>query len=457
MLPTNGEARTHWQLVDRRDATLKSTMIAAVLVLLGCAAAAATAQSPAPIWTEVDAVYAEADALYRELHQNPELSKREHRTAARLAAGLKQLGYEVTTDVGGAGVVAVLRNGAGPTIMLRTDLDALPVTEATGLPFASTVRVKDDSGADVGVMHACGHDAHMAAWMATARIMASARDRWRGTLVLIGQPAEEIGAGARAMLADGLFTRFPKPDYALAVHDDPRLVAGVIGYRAGPILSNSTSLNITVFGRGGHGARPETTIDPIVIAARIVVALQTIVAREISPFDPAVITVGTIHGGTKNNIIPDEVKLQLTVRAFTEPVRAQLLAAIARVAKGEAAAGGAPRDPLIENVASSGELVNDPALTEMVRAVLVRDIGKERVQDAPAEMVSEDFALFREAGVPSLMLRIGATEKSLHEAAMKGGPAYPSLHSAQFAPDRVPTIKAAIAAEVVALRALMPR
>ena len=417
---------------------------------------AASAQRPSSIEADVAAVYAQADALYRDLHQHPELSNKEQETAAKLASGLRQLGYEVTTGVGGTGVVGVLKNGPGPTVMLRTELDALPVTEATGLPFASTVRTKDGSGAEVGVMHACGHDVHMAAWMSTARVMAGDRSRWSGTLVLVGQPAEELIAGAKAMLKDGLFTRFPKPDYALAVHDDARLPAGVVGYHAGPILTNADSVDITVFGRGGHGARPEATVDPVVLAARIVLALQTIVSRENSPFDPAVITVGTIHGGTKNNIIPDEVKLQLTVRSFTQPVRERLLAAIRRNVKAEAAAADAPREPLVELVEGATALVNDPALTDRVKDALVRELGAA-VQDAPPEMASEDFAEFHLAGVPTLMLRIGAVEQAKYDASLKGGPPLPSLHSAQFAPDREPTLKAAIAAELIALRTLMPK
>lgn len=417
----------------------------------------ASAQTASRTTAEVDAVYPAAEALYIHLHRNPELSLRETETAARMATELRSLGYDVTTGVGGNGVVGVLKNGSGPTVMLRTELDALPVTESTGLPFASTVKVKDASGVDVGVMHACGHDAHMAAWVATARVMAADRSRWSGTLVLIAQPAEELVAGARAMLDDGLFTRFPRPDYAIAVHDDARWAAGVIGYRAGPVFSNSDALTITIFGRGGHGARPEATVDPVVIAARTVVALQAIVSREISPFDPAVITVGSIHGGTKHNIIPDEVKLQLTVRSFTPPVREKLLSAIARVAKGEAAAAGADREPAIERNQSTDALVNDSALTQRVSAALIRELGPTQVRDAPPEMPSEDFAAFQLAGVPTLMLRIGAIEKTKYEAAMKSGTALPGLHSSQFAPDREPVIKAAITAEVIALRELMKK
>ncbi|HSY97733.1 MAG TPA: amidohydrolase [Steroidobacteraceae bacterium] len=405
---------------------------------------------------EVDAIYSQSETLYIDLHRHPELSLHEQQTAAKLAAGLRGLGYAVTSGVGRTGVVGILKNGDGPVVMLRTELDALPVEEKTGLPYASTVRTKDDNGVDVGVMHACGHDIHMASWMGTARIMASTRTRWRGTLMLIGQPAEEDGDGAKAMLADGLFTRFPRPDYAVAVHDDARDAAGLIGYHAGPLLANVNSVKITIFGRGGHGARPESTVDPIVIAARTVLALQTIVSRETSPFDPAVITVGSIHGGTRPNIIPGEVNLELTVRSLSEEVRQHLLSAIERIAKAEAAAAGAPREPLVEVSEGGYALVNDPATTQRVAAALVRELGPQQVRDTPPEMVSEDFSEFQRAGVPTLMLRVGAVERSKYDAAMKTGAALPSLHSALFIPDREPTIKAAVAAEVIMLRELMP-
>ena len=418
--------------------------------------AQADAQSPR-VFSEVDAVYPQSEALYLDIHQHPELSLHEQQTAAKLAAGLRKLGYEVTTGVGGTGVVGVLKNGAGPTVMLRTELDALPVEEKTGLPYASKLRTKDDSGADVPVMHACGHDVHMAAWMGTAGIMASSRDRWHGTLMLIGQPAEERVMGARAMLNDGLFTRFPRPNFALAVHDDATLPAGIVGYHAGPILTNSDAVTITIFGRGGHGARPETTVDPIVIAARTVLALQTIVSRENSPFDPAVVTVGAIHGGTKNNIIPDDVTLLLTVRSFTDPVRQHLLAAIERITKAEAAAAGAPREPRIEHVEGTYALVNDAEMTRRVSAALTRELGAERAKDTTPEMASEDFSEFQRAGVPVLMLRVGAVEPAKFAAAQKSGTPLPSLHSSLFAPDREPTIKTAIASEVIALRELMAK
>ena len=436
-------------------------LVAAVAVWLGtalpCAISLANAQPrPTDIAAEVDAVYAQAESLYKDLHRAPELSGREEKTAATLAAGLKALGYEVTTGVGRTGLVGVLQNGAGPVVLLRTELDALPVEEKTGLDYASTVRTKDDSGADVGVMHACGHDIHMAAWMSTARIMAAARDRWAGTLVLIGQPAEELLRGAQWMIEDGLLTRFPKPDVALAIHDDPRHPAGVIGYRAGPSFSNSDTLRITIYGTGGHGARPETTVDPVVIAARTVLALQTIVSREISAFDAAVITVGAIHAGTKPNIIPAEARLELSVRSFTDKVRAHLLSSIDRVVKAEAVAGRSPKEPLIERVDGADALVNDPGLTQRIATALSKALGPARVKEVGPEMGSEDFSRFHKAGIPTLMLRVGAVAPAAFEAAETSGATLPSLHSPLFAPDRERTLKTAITAEVLALRELMP-
>jgi hippurate hydrolase len=428
----------------------------APLALLSIAFTSSPAQSAEGIGAEVDAAYAQAETLYLDLHRHPELSGHEQQTAAKLAAGLRSLGYEVSTGVGHTGVVGVLKNGKGPVVLLRTELDALPVEEKTGLPYASTVRTKDDSGADVPVMHACGHDIHMASWMATARIMASTRNRWSGTLVLIGQPAEEIVAGAKWMIADGLLTRFPHPDYALSVHDDARYPAGLIGYHAGPILSNSDTVRITIFGLGGHGARPESTVDPVVIAARTVLALQTIVSRETSPFDSAVVTVGSIHAGTKANIISDHATLDLSVRSLTDAVRARLLSAIERIAKAEAAAAGAPKEPLVERVDGTNAMVNDPALTQRVSQALIRELGAERVKDVPPEMASEDFSEFPRAGIPSLMLRVGAWESSKYDATTKSGATLPSLHSPFFAPDRERTIKAAVTAEILSLRELMP-
>ncbi|HTU68115.1 MAG TPA: amidohydrolase [Steroidobacteraceae bacterium] len=432
-------------------------MRVSVRLLVGAVAlcAGVTLAAGGGLRAEVDAVYPQMQALYRDLHEHPELSTLETETAAKLAARLKELGYDVTTGIGGTGLVGVLKNGVGPTVALRVELDALPVVENTGLPFASRVKTKDASGAEVGVMHACGHDAHMAAWVGTATVMAANRKRWRGTLVLVGQPAEEVGVGAKAMMAGGLLTRFPKPDFALAIHDDARRPAGEVGLASGPILTNADSLDVVVYGRGGHGARPEATIDPVLIASRIVVTLQSIVAREQDPLDPAVITVGSIHGGTKYNIIPDEVRLQLTVRSFNERTRSKLLAAIDRIAKAEAQAAGAEKLPTIKRTIVAEALSNDPALAARLRPALTRDLGADQVKDAKPEMVSEDFTEWPLAGVPSVMMRIGAVNRTKYDAAVKNDTPLPSLHSSQFAPDAEPTIKGAIAAEVSALRELL--
>src|SRR5436309_4765158 len=330
--------------------------------------------------------------FYIDLHQNPELSLHEEKTAAKVAARLRQAGFEVTTGVGGTGVVGVLQNGQGPTVMLRTELDALPVEEKTGLPYASTVRVKDDSGADVPVMHACGHDVHMTALVGTAAEMARQKARWRGTLVFIGQPAEERIRGAKAMLADGLFTRFPKPDFVVALHDSPGLAAGQLGFTSGYTLASSDSVDLTIYGKGGHGAAPQTTVDPIVIAARTILALQTIVARETNPADPAVVTVGSIHGGNKHNIIPDEVKLQITVRAYKKEVREHILAAIERIAKAEAVAARAPKAPAFAVVESCPAACNDPKLTARIATTFRRTFGDANVVATPPVMGSEDFS-----------------------------------------------------------------
>jgi len=425
-------------------------------------ASAAAAQTKPTAWTapsaeQVNAIYPEVEAFYLDLHRNPELSLQEQQTAAKLAARMKALGYEVTTGVGGTGVVAVLRNGQGPTVLLRTDMDALPVEEKTGLPYASQVVVKSDSGATVPVMHACGHDVHMASWFGTAKLMATNRQRWHGTLILIGQPAEEIGAGAPAMLKDGLFTRFPKPDFALAIHDDASLPAGQVGYTSGYTMASSDSVDITIFGRGGHGAQPQNTIDPIVIAARTVLALQTIVSRENNPLDPAVITVGTIHGGTKNNIIPDEVKLELTVRSYKPEVRKHLLASIERVAKGEAVAGGATREPLVKVEPAANATYNDPELTKRLASALRNTLGQANVVEIPPKMVFEDFSEFSLAGVPSAIFAVGGVEPANFAAARQSGTPLPGLHSSLWAPDREPTLKTAITVETTALLELLRR
>lgn len=388
----------------------------------------------------LDAIYPRLDALYIDLHKAPELSGREERTGARMAAELGRLGFEVTSGVGGHGVVGVLKNGAGPTVLLRAELDGLPVEEKTGLPYASRN----------GAMHACGHDAHMAAWVGAAAVLVERRTSWSGTLVMVAQPAEETVRGARAMLADGLVTRFPKPDFCVAVHDRGDAPAGKVLPVPGYGLAASDSVDVTFFGRGGHGARPETTVDPIVIAARFVVAVQTLVSRERDPLDPGVVTVGSFHGGTKHNIISDEVRLQLTVRSFTPAVRDLLISGIERIARAEAAAANAPRAPAVAVIESIGATYNDPALTKRLAAALARELD---VEEGRPEMGAEDFGeICRAASAPSTMLRIGAVEPAKFAAAKASGAPLPSLHSPLFAPDRERTIRTGAAA--LALSAL---
>jgi amidohydrolase len=430
-------------------APMKSFAAALLLIVLSLSA---LAQQP-----DLDRAYPAAESLYLDLHQHPELSLHEVQTAAKLAERLKALGYEVTPNVGGTGIVALMKNGPGPTIMLRTELDALPIHEETGLPYASTATWKSPSGAEIPVMHACGHDLHMASLVGTADVMAHNRQLWHGTLMLIGQPAEEVVAGAEAMLKDGLFTRFPKPDYALAVHDTDGLPAGTVGYTPGFALTGSDSVNITVYGRGSHGSRPHVAIDPIVIAAKIILGLQTIISREIKPGDHAVITVGAIHAGTKNNIIPDEARLQLTVRAYKPEVRDHLIASIKRVAKGEAMASGAVKEPLIEIPETTPATYNDPDLTNRLAATLAKSLGANNVKQLEPDFPSEDFAYFINAGVKGTMIRIGAVDPATFAAAQKSGEVLPGLHTARFAPDLKPALHTAIQAEVAALLDLMSK
>lgn len=427
----------------------------AVLALTAVAAGAQPRASGAPALRELDRIYPDLDALYMDLHRNPELSKQEAKTAAKMAARLKALGFEVTSGVGGHGVVGILRNGGGPTVMLRTDLDGLPVEEKTGVPYASKATAVNAAGDTVPVMHACGHDIHMTSWIGAATLLAGAKDRWRGTLMMVGQPAEEGGAGALAMLKDGLFTRFPKPDFAFAIHDNADLPSGKVLFVPGYALANVDAVDITIFGKGGHGAYPHTTVDPIVIAARTVVALQTIVGRENNPLDPAVVTVGSIHGGTKHNIIPDEVKLQLTVRSYKDDVRRRLLAAIDRIVKAEAAAAGAPKPPEVKATEGTPATLNEPALTRRVAAALGRDLGAENVQEGSPVMGGEDFSEYGRAGVPATIFWVGAVEPKKYEAAKAAGTTLPSLHSPLFAPDRERTLRTGVSTMTLAAMELL--
>jgi amidohydrolase len=404
---------------------------------------------------EIDAVYPDAYALYLDLHQNPELSSHETRTAAKLASQLRALGYDVTEHVGGTGIVAILKNGSGPTVMLRTELDALPVEEKTGLPYESKVRAKDDSGRDVPVMHACGHDLRMASLLGTAAVMAHSKDSWHGTLMLIGQPAEETISGAKEMIEDGFLKRFPKPDAGVALHVGNELPAGTVGVTPGYSYASADSVRITIYGTGGHGAAPENAVDPIVIAARTVLALQTIVSREIKPGAAAVVTVGYFQAGTKNNIIPDHADLGLTIRSYQPEVRKQILAAIARITKAEAEAAGAPREPLIEEYESTDAVYNDPALAQRLRRTLDTALGKDNVVTAEPLMVSEDYAYFVEQGIPSFYFALGGAEPQKYAAAKIAGTKLPFNHSSLFAPDVDPALHTGIAAEVAVLRDLL--
>ena len=407
--------------------------------------------------TEIDTVYPQVEALYLDLHRNPELSYHEENTAAKIAAQLRKLGYDVTTNFGGTGVVGVLKNGAGPVVMLRAELDALPVPEKTGLDYASHVTTHDDRGVEVPVMHACGHDLHMAIGIGTAALLVQNKDRWHGTFIYVGQPAEERIGGAKAMIKDGLFTRFPKADFAFAVHDSNGLPAGKVGFTPGFSASNADSVNVTVYGVGGHGSAPQETVDPIVIAARTIVSWQTIVSREIDPQEPAVITVGAIHGGTKNNIIPDEVLMQLTVRSYQDDVRKHLLAAIERIADAEAAAAGAPKKPLVQIEEGVGAVFNDPQTTNRIADRLKQVMGDSNVVLGRPIMASDDFAEYRYAGVPSVMLELGAVNPEKYAAAKKSGEPLPGPHSPYFAPDREPSLKTGIEVEMAAILELMSK
>lgn len=441
------------------------------LLALLCGFTLQTSRAQQTVDSLLDSQIAGLVTTYKALHAAPELSHYEQKTSAFLAKELRALGYTVTEGMGkysrpewkGYGVVGVMKNGTGPTVLVRTDLDALPLQEKTGLPYASTVRTKNDAGLDVGVMHACGHDIHITSLLGTARMLAALKDQWHGTLVLIGQPAEEPTDGAKAMLEAGLYNQIPRPDYALALHDTGDLEAGTIGLTSGFALANATKVEIIVRGIGGHGSRPEVTKDPIVLAAQIVLGLQTIVSREIAPQDPAVVTVGSIHGGTRANIISDEVKMELTIRSYKEEVRQQILASIDRIAKGTAVAAGIPPAlaPIV-NVSDSEATpatYNNPALTERLGAVFTKQFGKEKVVLVPPVMGAEDFGRFALEGnqIPAMMFWLGATDPNVLAENKRSGKPVPSLHSALFAPVPEPTIRAGVKAMTAAVLELMKK
>ncbi|SBV33297.1 Peptidase M20D, amidohydrolase [uncultured Sphingopyxis sp.] len=419
---------------------------AAALALTVSGAMPAAAQA---LRGEVETQMPSLMAIYKDLHAHPELSFMEVRSAGILAAEARKLGFKVTEKVGGTGVVAVMENGPGPVVMVRADMDGLPVTEQTGLPGASKVRVTTKEGVETGVMHACGHDTHMTAWIGVARLMAANKDKWSGTLVMIGQPAEERGAGARMMLEDGLYTRFPKPEYVLAFHDAAQFPAGKIGYTPGYALANVDSVDILVKGVGGHGAYPQATKDPIVLGSRIVGALQTLVSREVSPLDSAVVTVGSFHAGAKHNIISDEARLQLTVRSYTDAVRDHLLDGIARIARGEAIAAGIPEDRMpvvsVQKDEYTPATFNTPEFTEGMAAFLKTNFGDERVVKMPPVMGGEDFGRFgrEDKSIKSLIIWVGGVPQPEYDAAKKEGRTLPSLHSPFWAPDAPAVISTA--------------
>jgi amidohydrolase len=422
----------------------------------------ATPAAAEPVRDAVTAQMPSLMAIYLDLHQNPELSFQEVRSAKIMADEARKAGFEVTEKVGRTGVVAVLRNGPGPVVLIRADMDGLPVIEQTGLPYASKARGVSTAGVESGIMHACGHDTHMTGWIGAARVLAANRDKWSGTLVMIGQPAEEITDGAAAMIADGLFTRFPRPDFSLAFHDGD-LASGVIGVKAGFALANSDSVDVTVKGMGGHGAYPHTTKDPIVLASAIVMRLQTLVSRESNPFDPSVVTVGAIHGGAKHNIISDEVKLQLTVRSYSDKSRTLLLDGIKRIARAEALASGLPEDRMpVVTVDPSGAKAtwNTPELAERMRGVLTQRFGAERIADPQASMAGEDFGELAKAAGPktqSLILWVGGRPAAELEQAAREGKQLPSLHSPFWAPEADKVISAGAEALVAAAIELMPK
>ncbi|PLK26021.1 amidohydrolase [Novosphingobium sp. TH158] len=427
------------------------------------AGAAALSSIPAQADAISDSIKAEMPglmAIYRDLHANPELSFEEKRSAKIMADAARKAGFEVTENVGKTGVVAVMKNGPGPVVLIRADMDGLPVIEQTGLPYASKVRGVSTAGVESGVMHACGHDTHMTAWIAVARYLAANRKDWSGTLVMVGQPAEELGLGARAMLEDGLYTRFPKPQYTLAFHDTHELPSGVIGVTPGYALANVDSVDITFKGIGGHGSRPHQTKDPIVLASAFVTRVQTLVSRENDPSVPAVVTVGSFHAGAKHNIISDKAELQLTVRSYADDVRARLLSGIKRVAEGEAVVAGLPADlkPTVEvREPYTRSTFNTPDFSKDMLGFFQSRFGPARAREVPASMGGEDFGEFGRAdaaGIKSMIFWVGGTPA---EKLASEGSNVPGTHSPFFAPEADKVIGTAAEALIAASMRLLPK
>jgi amidohydrolase len=443
----------------------RPALLALLSVALSAGGAVPRAAEPdvrAAVTARVAAEFPSLRALYEHLHAHPELSFMEVNTAALMAKELRALGIDVTEKVGRLGVVGVLRNGPGKTVLLRTDMDALPLKEATGVAYASTAIVKDLQGRDQPAMHACGHDVHMTSLIGAARTLTAMRDRWSGTIVFIAQPAEEIVAGAKAMLDDGLYTRFPKPDVAITFHDDAMLPAGQVGYREGPLMSGVSSMDILVRGVSGHGSAPHTAKDPVLLASQIVVALQAIVSREVAPGTRAVVTVGTIHGGLKRNIIPDEVKLELTLRAFDPAVMAKLVASVRRITAGTAQAAGVSEDrmPIVTVTEETvGVTSNDPALTKRLAGVFTTWLGADRVSQVEPVNAAEDFSLYGQTAdrIPSVLWRIGATAPEKFADSARTGVPVPSNHNSGFAPVPEPTITTGVVTMTAAVLELLAK
>lgn len=435
---------------------MKSVLTAAILAL---SAASASAQLPAPLKsdvnTRVDAMYPWLDKVYKDLHAHPEIAFQEVRTAGKLALEMRNLGFTVTEQVGKTGIVAVLKNGAGPTVLVRTEMDGLPMEEKTGLPYASRAKAVSN-GAESFVAHSCGHDVHMAAWLGTARTLAEMKAAWKGTLVFIAQPAEEIVSGARAMLDDGLFKRFPKPDYAFALHSWP-LAHGTVGFNSGAVSSNSDAIEIVFKGRGGHGSAPDKAVDPITIAARFVVDVQTVVSREKDPKEFGVVTIGAIQGGTVGNIIPDTVQVRGTIRSYSPEVRAKLLDGVRRVANASAAMAGAPA-PDVQLISGGAAIVNSEALVAKTEAVFKDAFGADKAKRMPAMTASEDFSLFVNEGVPSMFFFTGVVDpQALRDAERPGGKPIAFNHSPFYAPVPEPSIKTAAQAMSLAVLNVLGR
>jgi len=427
----------------------------AALLSLSLASIAGQAQTTAPLKTQVasrvDAMYPWLDGVYKDLHAHPEIAFQEVRTAGKLAGEMRKLGFEVTEKVGKTGIVAVLKNGAGPTVLVRTELDGLPMEEKTGLPYASRARTQ---AGDNFVTHSCGHDVHMASWLGAAKTLVELKSQWHGTLVFIAQPAEEVVGGAKAMLADGLFKRFPKPDYAFALHSWP-LAYGTIGFNSGPVSSNSDSLEIQFKGRGGHGSAPDKAIDPIAIAARFVVDVQTVVSREKDPKEFGVVTIGAFQGGTVGNIIPDNVLVRGTIRSYSPEVRDKLLDGIRRVANASAAMAGAPA-PDVQIIPGGAAIVNNEDLVRKTEAVFKDAFGADKAQRMPAMTASEDFSAYANEGVPSMFFFTGVyAPQDVAEAAKPGGKPVAFNHSPYYAPVPEPSIKTAVQAMSLAVLNVM--